>query len=134
MFAQDHRNWQLRHWRHVMFTDKSRFRLTRYDGRLRVYRHRGERYADIAVQEIYRFGAGSVLVWGGITIDGRTDLVVVPGRLNADRYIAEIVLDHIMPIAVGMGPQFVLQQDNARPHTAAATKAALQTLEIPTMN
>jgi transposase len=36
-FALDHRDWQLRHWTPVLFTDEPRFRLTRCDGRVRVY-------------------------------------------------------------------------------------------------
>ena len=38
------------------------------------------------VQEGDRFGQGYVIVWGGIYIDGRTDLVVVPRNLTAAEY------------------------------------------------
>lgn len=133
-FAQQHRNWQFRHWRNVLFTDESRFRLTNCDGRLRVYRRRGEFYDEATVQEIDRFGAGSVMVWGGISIDGVTDLVVVRGRLNAARDITNIVLEHVMPVSVQMGPEFVLQQVNARVHTAGAAMATLQNHQTQTMN
>ncbi|CAF4805054.1 unnamed protein product [Pieris macdunnoughi] len=120
-FAQNHANWQLRHWRPVLFTDESRFRLTRCDGRLRVYRRPGERYSAAAVQEYDKFGCGSVMVWGGVSLDERTDLVVVPGRLCAQTYIENVLEDHVWPTAYGMGPDFLLMQDNARPHTAAIT-------------
>jgi hypothetical protein len=91
-FALDHRDWQLRHWTPVLFTDEPRFRLTRCDGRVRVYRRPGERYTAANVQEVDRFGRGSVMVWAGISVDNRTALVVVPGRLNAMNYIENILL------------------------------------------
>ena len=56
----------IRQWRRVLFTDESRFTLYRADGRRRVYRRRGERFADACVVERDRFGGGSVMVWGGI--------------------------------------------------------------------
>ena len=56
----------MRQWRRVLFTDESRFTLYRADGRRRVYRRRGERFADACVVERDRLGGGSVMVWGGI--------------------------------------------------------------------
>ena len=41
----------MRQWRRVLFTDESRFTLYRADGRRRVYRRRGERFADACVVE-----------------------------------------------------------------------------------
>ena len=54
--------WQ---WRRVLFTDESRFTLYHVDGR-RVYRRRGEHFANTCVVERDQFGGGSVMVWGGI--------------------------------------------------------------------
>lgn len=58
-FAHDHLGSQLRQWR-------PRFRLTRCDCRVRVYRRSSERYFAAAVQKVSRFRDGSVMVWGGI--------------------------------------------------------------------
>lgn len=132
-FAREHRDWQLRHWTPVLFTDESRFRLTRCDGRVRVYRRPGERYSAATIQEVDRFGCGSVMVWAGISIDNRTDLVVIPERLTAIRYIENVLEDHVVPAAYGVGPNFILMQDNARPHTAAITRNFLQEREIQLM-
>jgi hypothetical protein len=129
-FALDHRDWQLRHWTPVLFTEESRFRLTRYDGRVRVYRRPGERYTAATIQEVDRFGRGSVMVWAGISIDNRTDLVVVPGRLN---YIENILEDHMVPAAYGVGQNCILMQDNAKPHTAGITRNFLQERRIQVM-
>lgn len=133
-FARDHLGWQLRQWRPVLFTDESRFRLTRCDGRVRVYRRPNERYSAAAVQEVSRFGDGSVMVWGGISLEEKTDLVVIPGSLTAARYIDIILSDHVIPAAYGIGPDFIFMQDNARPHTAAITIDFLNEHEIRKMD
>ena len=71
----------------MLFTDESTFPLTQRDGRQRVWRRRGEQCMPSVVQYSNRFGQGSVMVWGVINIDGRTDLVVVPRNLTAAEYI-----------------------------------------------
>jgi transposase len=132
-FALDHRDWQLRHWTPVLFTDEPRFGLARCDGRVRVYRRPGERYTAATVQEVDRFGGGSVMIWAEISIDNRTDLVVVPGRLNAMNYIENILEDHMVPAAYGVGQNFILMQDNAKPHTAGITRNFFQERGIQVM-
>ena len=37
----------------------------------------GERYVDCCIAEHDKFGGGSVMVWAGICIGGRTDLYVL---------------------------------------------------------
>ena len=50
----------------VLFSDESRFNLGHHDGGIRVFRRRGERFADKCLIERDRFGGGSVMVWGDI--------------------------------------------------------------------
>jgi hypothetical protein len=73
------------------------------------------------------------MVWAGISIDNRTDLVAVPGRLNAMNYIENILEDHVVPAAYGVGQNFILMQDNAKPHTAGITRNFLQERGIHTI-
>jgi hypothetical protein len=84
------------------------------DGRARVYRRPGERYTAATIREMDRYRSGSIMVWGGISIDGRTELLVVPQRLNAQIYVETILQKHVLPF----GDDFILQQDNCRVHTA----------------
>ena len=106
----------MRQWRRVLFTDESRFTLYRADGRRRVYRRRGERFADACVVERDRFGGGSVMAWGGIAHGIKSQLIIVAGNMTAVRYRDEI----LRPVAVPLVQQrnLILQQDNARPHVA----------------
>ena len=66
-FAREHQDWQIRHWRPVLFTDESRFTLSTCDRRDRDWRRRGERSSARCILKHDRFGGGSVMVWGGIS-------------------------------------------------------------------
>jgi hypothetical protein len=57
------------------------------DGRSRVYRRVGERYADACVIQRRYFGGCSVMVWGGLKERGRRLLVVDAGYRTGRRYV-----------------------------------------------
>ena len=54
-----------------------------------------------------------MMVWGGISVDDRTDLVVVRGNLAAAGYVEQILLQHVLVTAYVVGPEFVLKHHNA---------------------
>ena len=127
IFAQDHVGWQLDQWRTVLFTDESRFHVCTCDRRVRVWRRVGERYMDCNIVENDRFGGGSVMFWGGICYDGRTELYRVNGgSLTALRYRDEILDPIVRPFLGAMGDNALLVQDNARPHTAYVVQDYLE--------
>ena len=79
----------------MLFSDESRFCLTRGDGWIRVYRRRNERYTEAYTVERDRLGGGgSVMVWGGGSQHHRTELDVIAGNLNAVRYREDIILPY----------------------------------------
>ena len=49
-WGRRHRVWDLRQWRHCIFSDESRFSLYHSDGRVWVRRRQGERLIDACVQ------------------------------------------------------------------------------------
>ena len=69
-----HLRFTRRDWARILFSDESRFHLDSSDGRSRVYRRVGERYQDNCVVERRLFGGGSIMVWGGITGNARTEI------------------------------------------------------------
>lgn len=133
-FGLEHVNWQLRHWRRTLFTDESRFSLTSCDGRVRVWRRPGERTDRPNILEYDRSGLGSVMVWGGISLESRTELLIVQGPLNAVRYVQDILAQEVVPAAERMGPDFLLMHDNARAHVAEFTINFLEDRGIAVMN
>ena len=105
-WAQRHFRWGRQQWAHVLFSDESRFNLSHHDGRIRVFRRRGERFADNCLIARDRFGVGSVMVWGGIMGRRKTNLIVVQGNLNAQGYINQICSLKLFPSLKGMGLQY----------------------------
>ena len=110
----------------VCFSDKSRFNLRLNDDRIFVYRHSGERYTDATIREHDRFYGGSVIVWEGITFNRRTQLYVINGNLNPQRYIDEILRPIVMPFLKRIGLRPIYQDDNARSHRARIVIAFVQ--------
>ena len=50
-WAQWHFHWWRQQWARVLFSDESRFNLGHHDGGIRVFRRRGERFADNCLTE-----------------------------------------------------------------------------------
>ena len=91
-WARDHVTWTQNDWAPVRFTDESRFCVDFTDRHARVWRMPNERFAPVCVAKHDRFGGGSVMVWAGISAQGKTDLHVIDnGTLTALRYINEIL-------------------------------------------
>ncbi|GFX83629.1 transposable element Tcb2 transposase [Trichonephila clavipes] len=73
-------------------------------------------YARRPMCQILRWG---VLVYGGIFTDGRTDLYIIrDGPLTARQYRNEILRPIVDPYAAAIGDDFILMDDNCRPHRA----------------
>lgn len=134
-FAREHLNWNLVQWSTVLFTDESRFCLHSPDGRERVWRRTGERFAECTFNPRVSHGGGSVMVWAGISMEACTELVVINrGSLTAQRYIEEVLANYVVPFAPFIGDDFVLMQDNARPHSARCVTEYLEEVGIEKLN
>ncbi|GFY13195.1 transposable element Tcb2 transposase [Trichonephila clavipes] len=91
-WATEHVNWRRNEWSNVLFCNESRFSVHPNNRRIFIWRERGSRNTPAFVHESVRFGSGGVLVYGGISIDGRTDLYIIrDGPLTARLYRDEIL-------------------------------------------
>ncbi|GFW25760.1 transposable element Tcb1 transposase [Trichonephila clavipes] len=113
----DERRMWVAEWNEVVFTDESRICLQHHDGRIRVWRHRGERMLNSCVMHHHTSPASGIMVWGGIGYHSRTPLVRIAGTLNSQRYISEVLELVVLPYLQGLTTA-IFQQDNARPHVA----------------
>ncbi|KAI4902724.1 hypothetical protein NFI96_031916, partial [Prochilodus magdalenae] len=99
--------------------DESRFYLSTCDRRDRLWRRCGECYAACNIIQHDWFGGGSVKVWGGMLLEGLTDLHRLDnGTLTAIRHRDEILGPVVRPYAGAVGPGFLLVHNNARPYVA----------------
>ena len=67
------------------------------------------------------------MVWAGISRGGRTNLhIIIRDMMTGVRYRDEILDVYVRPHASAIGPQFILMDDNARPHRARVVEDYLQ--------
>ncbi|GFW86856.1 transposable element Tcb2 transposase [Trichonephila clavipes] len=97
----------------------SRFSVHPDNRRIFIWRDCGSRNNPAFVHESVIFGGGGVLVYGVISIDGRTNLYIIrDGHLTACRYSDEILRPIVVPYAAAIGDDFILMDDKCRPHHA----------------
>ncbi|GFT32246.1 transposable element Tcb1 transposase [Trichonephila clavipes] len=111
----DERRMWVTEWNEVVFTDESRICLRHHEGRIRVWRHRGERILNICVMHRHTGPASSIMVWGGIVY--RSPLVRIAGTLNSHRCISEVLQPVVLCYLQGLATA-IFQQDDARPDVA----------------
>ncbi|GFU32539.1 transposable element Tcb2 transposase [Trichonephila clavipes] len=129
-WAAEHRDWEQHDWSQVLFTDESRFSLECDTRRVLVWRDRGTRNNPAFVRERSQYRRAGWMVWGGISIGGRTDLHIIQnGTLTGRRYADEI----LRPYAGAIGDSFVFQDDNARPHRVRLVENMLEAETIQRM-
>ncbi|KAG1457356.1 hypothetical protein G6F56_006626 [Rhizopus delemar] len=71
----------------MVWSDESRFTVESCDGDHRVIRQKCQRYEDRFVQEILKFGKGSVMIWGCFHAGGFGPLAITEGTMNDECYI-----------------------------------------------
>ncbi|GFU99444.1 HTH_Tnp_Tc3_2 domain-containing protein [Trichonephila clavipes] len=116
-------------WRRVIFSDESRFSLSADDHRTRVWRRTGQRSDSAFIVERHTAISQGVAVWGAISWDTRSSLVVLQGTLIARRYVDDILTPIVLPM-LSSRPGAIYQQDNARPHTARLSQQCLQGYDV----
>ncbi|GBM77396.1 hypothetical protein AVEN_213857-1 [Araneus ventricosus] len=118
-WCREHRDWSMDQWATVLFTDESRFSLNTDSRRTFIWREPGNRYLPSNVREIHHYGGGGLMVWAGIMLDGRTPLHVFErGTVSGVRYRDEILEPYVRLFRGAVVPEFILMDDNARPHRA----------------
>ena len=144
-WARQHQHWTWRQWRNIFFTDESRYCISHADGRVRVWRRHNHRFVDNNVLQVNAWGGPSIMIWGGIGLNQLVGPVVFqnigPGRGNgvtARRYIDQVLWPTVLP-HFRRHRNLILQQDNARPHTARVTtdylqRSGIQLLQWPSLS
>ena len=73
-----------------------------------------------------RYGGGSVMIGGGITMTGRTELHICQGDVIGLSYRDNVIEPIWMPYARRHGNAFVFQDHNVRAHRACVVQDHLQ--------
>ena len=135
LFAKQHLHWTFNDWKKVIFSDESRFQLFYSNGRTYVRRRRGEEFSEKCVIPTVKHGGGSVMVWGCFAA-GVGGLARITTSMNSEIYQGTLQ-QHLLPM-MAQSP-FILQQDNAKPHTSRSTRRwfadqGIEVLEWPSQS
>ncbi|GFT18283.1 transposable element Tcb2 transposase [Trichonephila clavipes] len=100
-----------------------------------IWREIGTRFYTSNIKERHHYGGPGVLVWGGIMLNGRTELHIFDrGSVIGDRYCEEVLLPHVRLFRGAIGPDFIFMDDNARPHWTLAVEELLESEDITRMD
>ncbi|GFU52192.1 transposable element Tc1 transposase [Trichonephila clavipes] len=116
-WARKRRDWSVKDWKRVVWSDKSRFRLLNADGRLRIWRQAHEAIDPACQVGTLQGHGGLIMVWGVFSWHFLVSLVHIPTSFNAIWYL-ELLGDYLHPFMLfcyqhGNG---VFQQDNCISH------------------
>ncbi|GFW35003.1 transposable element Tc1 transposase [Trichonephila clavipes] len=115
----------------VLFTDESRFSTRSDSQRVLIWREIGTRFYTSNIKGRHHYLCPRVLVWGGIMLNWRTELHIFDrGSVIGDRYCEEVLLPHVRLFRGAIGPDFIVMDDNARPHRTLAVEELLESEDI----
>lgn len=113
-------------WQKFVFSDESCVSMMK-DGRVRVWRRKGERLSPEFINYVQRSGRFSVPVWGWCSGAGVGPLTLIDGRLDSPKYI-DILENMFIPQVQGIFGEEPVNfiQDQSPIHTARIVKTWFQ--------
>ncbi|GFX34025.1 transposable element Tc1 transposase [Trichonephila clavipes] len=134
-WCRQHRDWIMNQWAAVLFTDESCFSLNTNSHHTFMWREPGTHYLPSNVHEINNYGGGGLLVWTGIMLEDRTPLHVFErGSVTGVRHKDKVLEPYVRLFRGTCGPEFILMDDNARPHRAVLIDGFLDSEDIRHMD
>ncbi|GFU98003.1 transposable element Tc1 transposase [Trichonephila clavipes] len=118
-FAKEHILKPQQFWNEVIFSDESKFNIFGSDGRRMVWRKPNTSHHPKHTIPTVKHGGGSVMVWGCMATSGVGKLVLIDGIMHKMAYL-NILQNNLKESAdnLGLGSNFIFQQDNDPKHTA----------------
>ena len=86
-FARDHENWTVEDWKRVLWSDETKINWIGLDGKVYVWKKRGEPPSDRTTTPTVKHGGGNnLMVWSCMGWNGMGKLVEVEGKMDAKQY------------------------------------------------
>ncbi|GFY27827.1 transposable element Tcb2 transposase [Trichonephila clavipes] len=134
-WCREHKNWKTDQWIRVLFTNESLFSTRSDSQRVLIWREIGSRSYASNIKERHHYGGPGVFAWGGIMLNGRTELHIFDrGSVTEDRYCEKVLLPIARLFRGAIGPDFIFIDDNARPHRTLAAEELLESEDITRMD
>ena len=115
----------------LFFSDEKKFNMNGPDG-YQFYWHDLKLEKETFLSRNH--GAGSVMIWGGISSEGSTELPFLDGIQSSADYI-KVLEDHLLPFGVAHYEKiFIFQQHNAPIHASILTWTFFQSRNLNVMS
>lgn len=125
-WAKNHMSWSTE-WSNVVFSDEKKFNLDGPDG-FQYYWH--DIHKDRQMCTKRNFGGGSLMLWAGFSMHGKTHLAKCSTKMNSSKYL-EMLECVLIPFTDDvMDGDFVFQQDNASIHVSRQSKTWFEDKDI----
>ena len=108
-----------------MFSDESHFCLSSDSRRIRVWRQRGDKSNPAVTVGRLTARQRGIMAWGAIAYNSMSPLVRIQSIMTAQRYLDNVLRPRAIPYLPELS-NAILQQDNARPHSARIWQHALR--------
>lgn len=137
MWCKERRNWTIKDWRDIIWTDESRFEVGHVAGVVWVWRNIGEQDKARCLQPTFKSGRTSVMIWGCMMYGQKGPIVILPeSSMNGPNYVKWILEPHLKPFYEKARKEsdsgdIEVMEDNAPCHTAKFSTAARNRLLIP---
>jgi transposase len=135
-WAKNHRNWNWDDWKKIIWSDQCSLERGRGPRRVWVFRTPEQKWNSDMIQPYKKGKDISVMIWGAIYGDGRSDVVIMDRDPDSEKsgYTANshtAVLDDQIPRI--WEPGMIFMQDNARIHNAKKIQKWFEDKAIPLM-
>ena len=116
-------------WNNIIFSDESWFELGM--SRQYVWRHFIDYGDDVCIAK--KAHPEKIMIWGAVGYNYKSPLIFIDGQINGDYYLNNIIRNSGFLESVAKSfpdNNWILQQDNARPHIRRDIVEAMRNLNI----
>jgi len=135
-WALEHQNWTVEDWKRVLWTDETKINRIGSDGRVYVWKKKGEPLSDRTCLPTVKHGGGNnLMVWGCMGWNGVGKLIEVTGKMDAAQYceiLDQGVEESFEKLEMREGER-IFQQDNDPKHTSKLAEKWFEDNEIIVM-